>query len=73
MNFNVKIYFRVTDIFKKVRLIIADENGNVLVKNAKAAVAPGEMESLTLSPEMLKTVIASGATEITVSLEVREG
>lgn len=69
----VRIFFRVTDIFKKVRLIIADENGNVLVKNAKAAVAPGEMESLTLSPEMLKTVIASGATEITVSLEVREG
>lgn len=69
----VRVFFRVTDIFKKVRLRITDDSGNVLVQNAKSAVAPGEMESMTLSPEVLTELMARGTAEITVSLEVREG
>ena len=69
----VRVFFRVTDIFKKVRLRITDDSGNVLVQNAKSAVAPGEMESMTLSPEVLTGLMARGTAEITVSLEVREG
>lgn len=72
-NAPVRVFFRVTDIFKKVRLLITDDGGNVLVKNAKSAVAPGEMESMTLSPEVLAELMARDAAEITVSLEVREG
>lgn len=68
----VRIFFRVTDIFKKVRLLITDDNGNVLVKSAKSAVAPGEMESMTLSPETLADLMARNVAEITVSLEERE-
>ncbi len=69
----VRIFFRVTDIFKKVRLLITDTDGNVLVKSAKSAVAPGEMESMTLTPELLADLMARNVTEITVSLEAREG
>lgn len=69
----VRVFFRVTDIFKKVRLRITDDSGNVLVQNAKSAVAPGEMESMTLTPEVLTELMARGTVEITVSLEVREG
>lgn len=69
----VRIFFRVTDIFKKVRLLITDTDGNVLVKNAKSAVAPGEMESMTLTPELLTDLMARNVAEITVSLEAREG
>ncbi len=69
----VRVFFRVTDIFKKVRLRITDDSGNVLVQNAKSAVAPGEMESMTLTPEVLTELMARGTAEITVSLEVREG
>ena len=58
---------------QKVRLRITDDSGNVLVQNAKSAVAPGEMESMTLSPEVLTELMARGTAEITVSLEVREG
>ena len=70
---SVRIFFRVTDIFKKVRLLITDTDGNVLVKSAKSAVAPGEMESMTLTPELLAGLMARNVTEITVSLEAREG
>ena len=70
---SVRIFFRVTDIFKKVRLLITDTDGNVLVKSAKSAVAPGEMESMTLTPELLADLMARNVTEITVSLEAREG
>ena len=72
-NASVRVFFRVTDIFKKVRLRITDDSGNVLVQNAKSAVAPGEMESMTLTPEVLTELMARGTVEITVSLEVREG
>ena len=72
-NAPVRIFFRVTDIFKKVRLLITDTDGNVLVKNAKSAVAPGEMESMTLTPEVLTDLMARKVAEITVSLEAREG
>lgn len=72
-NAPVRIFFRVTDIFKEVRLLITDTDGNVLVKNAKSAVAPGEMESMTLTPELLTDLMARNVAEITVSLEAREG
>ena len=65
----VRLFFRVTDIYKKVRLTITDDNGNVLVKKAKSAVAPGEMESLSLSAEMLQALLDAKCETITVALE----
>ena len=66
---NVRIFFRVTNVYKKVRLIIADAAGNVLVKKAKSAVAPGEMESLELKKEMIDAIVNSGVESISVYLE----
>ncbi|MBQ4605817.1 MAG: hypothetical protein IJB15_03870, partial [Clostridia bacterium] len=65
----VRLFFRVTDIYKKVRLTVTDGNGNVLVKKAKSAVAPGEMESLSLSVEALKALADAKCETITVALE----
>jgi len=66
----VRLFFRVTDIYKKVRLTVTDDAGNVLVRKAKSAVAPGEMESLSLSAEVLKNLADAECASITVALEV---
>lgn len=63
---SVRVFFRVRDVYKKVRFIIEDADGNVLVKKAKSAAAPGEMESLEIPADALSGV-KSG--EITVRLE----
>ncbi len=60
---NVKLFFRVNNNYKNVTLY-AKSNGEVLAKRVKKVSAPGEMETIILTPEMLKK--ASG--EITVSL-----
>ncbi len=65
----VRLFFRVDTPRKKVRLIAADDSGNTLVKRTKTAVAPGEMESLELSAEVLNGLAASGAKEIQLMLE----
>ncbi|MBQ4044491.1 MAG: FAD-dependent oxidoreductase [Clostridia bacterium] len=64
-----RLFFRVDNPRKKVRLIVADDAGNVLVKRAKAAVAPGEMESLELSAEILTDLAGRGVKEIQLYLE----
>lgn len=61
---NVKLFFRVNNNYKNVTLY-AKSNGEILAKRVKKVSAPGEMETIILTPEMLKK--ASG--EITVSLE----
>ena len=70
---SVRIFFRVTDIYKKVRLVVRDAAGNVLVKRAKTAVAPGEMESMELKADVLSALAADKCSEITVELEKMEG
>ena len=65
----IRLFFRVDTPRKKVRLIAADDKGNVLVKRTKTAVAPGEMESLELSAEVLRTLSENGAKEIQLMLE----
>ena len=65
----IRLFFRVDTPLKKVRLIAADENGTVLAKRAKTAVAPGEMESLELSAEVLRDLAERDAKEIHLMLE----
>ena len=50
---DVRIFFRVSDVYKKVQLIAETEEGEVLAKRAKSAAAPGEMESLTVPADKL--------------------
>lgn len=65
----LRIFFRVTDIIKKVQLIVESESGEILVKKAKSAVAPGEMESLEIPAEKLSELIRSGDGSIKVYLK----
>ena len=51
---DVRIFFRVRDVYKKVQFLIQTLEGEVLVKKAKTAAAPGEMESLTIPAAKLK-------------------
>ena len=57
------LYMRVAAPSERVK-IVARSGGRVLLEANRRRVAPGEMEKITLTPEML-----SGAEEICVSLE----
>ena len=50
---DVKVYFRVSDVYrdKKITVALGDK---VLVSKKKQKLAPGEMESVTLTKEMLE-------------------
>ena len=62
---DVSVFFRVADVFRNV--VIKVKNGdNVVFSRKKVKVAPGEMESITLKPEMFE-----GATDLTFELEVQ--
>ena len=50
---NVTVYFRVADVYRDVRIVVRDGE-NVLVSKKKIKVAPGEMETVTLTPDMLR-------------------
>ncbi len=65
----LRIFFRVTDIIKKVQLIVETESGEVLVKKAKSAVAPGEMESLEIPAEKLKALVNSNDSYVKVYIK----
>lgn len=69
----VRIFFRVTDVYKRVQLVIESESGEVLVKKARNAVAPGEMESLELPADRLAALAESGDKKITVYLREMGG
>ncbi len=47
-----KIYFRVSNVFKNVKLVVKDGD-RVLLERKKQKVAPGEMETVILTEEML--------------------
>ena len=66
---SIRIFFRVTDVFKKVSLVIETESGEVLVKKNKSAVAPGEMESLEIPAEKLAELANSSDTYLNVYLK----
>ncbi len=59
---------RVNNVYRKVRLKVMADGEEVLGKN-KQIVTPGEMETLTLSPE--QSAKLRGAKEVSVGLEVR--
>ena len=52
---NVTVYFRVADVYRDVRVIVRDGE-RVIVNKKKQKVAPGEMETVTLTPQMLSGV-----------------
>ena len=49
---NTKVYFRVGGVYRNVKLVV--KNGDVTVlEKKKQKVAPGEMETLTLTAKLL--------------------
>ena len=66
---SIRIFFRVTDVFKSVRLTVSDNEGNILARKAKTASVPGEMESLEISADKLNEMLENGVDTITVSVE----
>ena len=64
----VKMYFRVSDVYKNVTFNIKDGSEIIFSKKAIGA-APGEMEEITLSAEIVEKIKNN---EITVGLEERK-
>ncbi|MBE6639819.1 MAG: FAD-binding protein [Ruminococcaceae bacterium] len=61
---DVTVYFRVSNVYKNVRITVASGD-TVLLSKKKPKVAPGEMESITLKSEQLEN-----AKKLYFSLEV---
>ena len=62
---NVTVYFRVADVYRDIRIVVRDGE-NVLINKKKIKVAPGEMETVTITPEMLCTM---GGKTLSFSIE----
>ena len=62
---NVELFLRVTQPFSQVKFTVSDET-KVLTSVKRLKAAPGEMEKITLKPEMLRDITGP----ITVNLEV---
>lgn len=58
---NVKIYFRVSNVYKNVTFKIKDGD-KVVLERKKASVAPGEMETLILTADLLNSVESDALT-----------
>ena len=65
VNENVSVYFRVADVYKDVKIVVRDGE-RVILSKKKAKVAPGEMEALTLTADMIESVSSDS---ISLSLE----
>ena len=53
---DVKVYFRVSDVYSNVNILVKNGNGEVIHKKKKAKVAPGEMETITLKSNQLTNI-----------------
>ena len=62
---DVAVFFRVADVYRNVTIKVTDGD-RVVYSKKKLKVAPGEMESITLKPEMF-----ADASELSFALEVK--
>lgn len=56
-NDKVKIYFRVSNVYKNVKLVVKDSEGNVLSKQNKKLLAPGSMEHISIDNSLLENKV----------------
>lgn len=61
----VRVYFRVSNIYRNVTITVRDGD-RIILEKQKKKVAPGEMEYVVLTPDML-----AGSRELLFSLEER--
>lgn len=62
----VKLYFRVGKVYKGAKVVVSCD-GNVLSSKKKPKLAPGEMENVTITAEMLKNMNQNSI--ITIAVE----
>lgn len=53
---DVNIFFRVSNIYTNKKVVVKDENGNVITQKIAIKFTPGEMEQIKLSKEMIENV-----------------
>lgn len=61
---DVTVYFRVSDVFRNVKIVVKDGD-NLVFSRKRPKVAPGEMESVVLKADILK-----GVSKLDFSMEV---
>ncbi len=66
---SVTVYFRVSNVMRNVKVVVKDKNKIVLSKS-RQRVAPGEMETITLTREMIENIEAN---EILFAIEEQGG
>ena len=52
---DVTVYFRVSDVYRDIRITVRDGE-NLIINKKKQKVAPGEMETVTLTSDMIKNL-----------------
>ena len=62
----VKLYFRVGKVYRGAKVVVTCD-GNILSSKKKPKLAPGEMENVVITPEMLKNMNKDSV--ITVQIE----
>ena len=55
------VYFRVADVYRDVKVVVRDGE-NVLLRKKKQKMAPGEMETLTLTKDMIAGIVTDALT-----------
>lgn len=63
---NLKLYFRVGQVYKGAKVVV-ECDGKILSSKKKVKLAPGEMENVTITTEMLKNM--NSHSEIVVRVE----
>lgn len=61
----MKLYFRVDNNYKKIRIVLKAD-GSEILKKSKPIAVPGEMESIDLKPEHIKILSQSKTAEILI-------
>ena len=61
----IPVSFRVRRILGKSKIVVSDQDGTELASFPRARLAPGEMEKISLKPELLQNVSGS----ITISIK----
>ena len=64
---DVTVYFRVSDVYRNVKINVYNQNGELVLSRKKPRVAPSEMETVTLRADMLK-----GAEKLRFEMEVAQ-
>ena len=50
---DTSVYFRVADVYRDIRIVVRDGD-NVIINKKKQKVAPGEMETVTITADAIK-------------------